>query len=141
MSRIYWDSMIFIYWLEDHRVFAPQVQLLFDKMQERRDSLCTSLFTLGEILVGPLKRRDEELAKAIGGYLKGPDVELLPFTIRTAERYSEIRAGNQVSAADALHLASAATEGVDLFVTNDRHLRKLVIPGIQFIAGLDGSIL
>jgi predicted nucleic acid-binding protein len=141
MSRVYWDSMIFIYWLEDHRVYAPQVQALYNKMSARGDSLCTGLFTLGEILVGPHKRGDHELVEAIGNYLKGPEVELLPFTVRTAEKYAEIRAKNAVSASDAIHLASAATEGIDLFVTNDRALRKLVIPGIHFIAGLDGNIL
>src|SRR5271165_2314914 len=118
MSRIYWDSMIFIYWLEDHRVYAPQVQTLFDKMQMRQDALCTSVFTLGEILVGPQKRRDGELIETISEYLKGPEVDLLPFTAKTAERYSEVRAGTGVSAADAIHLASAASAGVDLFITN-----------------------
>ena len=43
---------------------------------------------------------------------------------------------HRVTPADAIHLASAAAAGVDLFLTNDRALQPLLIPGIHFIAGL-----
>ncbi|HEY7838794.1 MAG TPA: hypothetical protein VIC54_09360 [Terriglobales bacterium] len=41
---------------------------------------------------------------------------------------------------DALHLAIAATAGVNLFLTNDRRLHRLKVPGIDFIAGLDTNL-
>jgi hypothetical protein len=53
---------------------------------------------------------------------------------------ARIRANNRVSPADAIHLASAAQSGVNLFLTNDRVLPKLVISGIDFIAGLDVNL-
>lgn len=40
----------------------------------------------------------------------------------------------------ACNLASAAEAKVDLFLTNDRKLVGKMIPGIQFIAGLDVSL-
>jgi hypothetical protein len=46
-----------------------------------------------------------------------------------------------VSPPDAIHLASAAHASVDLFLTNDRRLQGLVIPGIDFIAGMDVNLL
>jgi predicted nucleic acid-binding protein len=46
-----------------------------------------------------------------------------------------------VTQADAIHLAAAAVAGVELFVTNDAKLRKLLIPGIKFFADLDGKII
>jgi len=60
--------------------------------------------------------------------------------MKVAERYSMIRAESRVSQADGIHLATAAAAGVDLFVTNDGDLRKLVIPGIRFFADVDGKI-
>jgi predicted nucleic acid-binding protein len=45
-----------------------------------------------------------------------------------------------VSPADAIHLACAAARGVDLFLTHDDALRKLIVPGIPFIAGIDGKL-
>jgi predicted nucleic acid-binding protein len=45
-----------------------------------------------------------------------------------------------VAPADAIHLAAAAHSGVNLFLTNDEKLQRLVIPGIDFIAGLDVNL-
>jgi predicted nucleic acid-binding protein len=42
--------------------------------------------------------------------------------------------------ADAIHLASAAQAGTDLFLTNDKRLIGKVIPGIHFIASIDAQL-
>ncbi len=42
MSRIYWDTMLFIYLLEDHAVYAPRVRQLLERAYKRRDALYTS---------------------------------------------------------------------------------------------------
>jgi len=42
--------------------------------------------------------------------------------------------------ADAIHLACAAQAGVDVFLTNDQGLARQIVPGIQFIAGLDCNL-
>ena len=38
------------------------------------------------------------------------------------------------------HLATASVAQVDLYITNDAGLEKLLVDGIKFIAGLDGTI-
>ncbi len=68
------------------------------------------------------------------------EVEILPFSIEAADRYSMIRAESRVSQAEAIHLAAAAAAGVDLFITNDDELRKLKVPGIGFFVDLDGRL-
>jgi predicted nucleic acid-binding protein len=73
-------------------------------------------------------------------FLSGRQVELLPFTAEVADRYSSVRATTPASPADAIHLACAALAGVDLFITHDKKLHRLAIPGIQFITGLDGRL-
>lgn len=55
--------------------------------------------------------------------------------------HARIRRQNRVAPADAIHLASAAEAGVDLFLTNDRALLELVVDGIQFIAGMDVNFI
>ena len=140
MSRIYWDTMLFAYWLEGNPDYAPRVRQIFEKMEERCDVLCTSAFSLGEILVAPLKQGTAEIARQIRDFFRPPHLELLPFTPETAERYAQIRATHRVSPADAIHLATAAQARVDLFLTNDRALAGRVIPGIQFIAGMDVNL-
>ena len=140
MSRIYWDTMLFVYWIEDHPAHAARMGQIHRRMEERRDTLCTSAFTLGEVLTGLYKRSAVELVTQIRESFKSPQIEMIPFTAETADHYARIRANHRVSPADAIHLASAAQYGVDLFLTNDHRLQRLAIPGIHFIAGMDVNL-
>jgi predicted nucleic acid-binding protein len=140
MSRIYWDTMLFVYWLENHPRYAKRVRHILSKMKERQDQLCTSSFTVGEILVGPYKVGASETTRQIREVFKAPFVEVIPYTIETADLYAGIRAQHGVSPADSIHLACAAQARIDLFLTNDAALVGKVIPGIQFIAGLDSNL-
>jgi predicted nucleic acid-binding protein len=142
MSRIYWDSMLFVYLLEGNQAFAPQVKAIVEKMQRRGDTLCTSVFTLGEVLTGPRKFGPQEaVSRTREFFMNSGRVELLPFSATTSDRYSVIRATTTVKAADAIHLASASEFGVQLFITHDKQLQNLSIAGIHFIAGLDAKFL
>ncbi|HEY7334015.1 MAG TPA: PIN domain-containing protein [Bryobacteraceae bacterium] len=141
MSRIYWDTMLFIYWIEDHPIHSTQVQEIYARMQKRRDVLCASALTLGEVLTGLLKRGAIETAAEIRTFFGSSAVEVSSFTRETAEHFARIRATHRVSPADAIHLACAAQSGADLFLTHDRRLKGLMVPGIDFIAGMDVDLL
>lgn len=132
--------MVFVYLVEDHPVFAPKVSRIYQRMLERGDILCTSTLTLGEALVGSIKVGDASLGEKMRKVLNSEEMELLPFLGRTAELYAEIRAKLPVKSPDAIHLATAAEARTDVFLTNDIHLRRLTIPGIQFITGLEGRL-
>jgi predicted nucleic acid-binding protein len=129
--------MVFVYLAEDHPVFGAQVERIYRRMLRRGDVLCTSTLTLGEALVASIKSEDKDLGDKTKAVLRSDEVHLLPFRATTAEIYAEIRANYPVKSPDAIHLATAAEAGADVFVTNDKHLHRLQIPGIQFIAGLD----
>jgi predicted nucleic acid-binding protein len=137
MSVIYWDTMLFVYLVEEDPTYYGTVERLLTRMNERGDALCTSIFTRAEALVAPEKYGATEHARRLREYLQPPDVDILPFTAETADHYARIRATNNVAPADAIHLASAAAAGVDLFLTNDRKLQRMLVPGIQFVAGMD----
>jgi uncharacterized protein len=141
MSRIYWDTMLFVYWMEDHAHYAPRVRQIFERMKVRQDQLCTSTFAVGETLVGFHKRGALETAARVKRFFRQGSVELIPYTLETADLYGEIRARQGISSAEAIHLACAAQAGTDLFLTNDNNLVGQIIPGIQFIASLDSNII
>ena len=141
MSRVYWDSMLFIYWLEDHPQYAKQVDAIHSRMKQRQDRLITGAFTFGEVLAGTYRKGRAELADQFRTLLRGVVAEIVPFTVETAEHYARIRGALGTTPADAIHLASAAQAGTDLFLTNDRSLAGKIVPGIQFIAMLDTQIL
>ncbi|MCU1286867.1 MAG: PilT protein [Acidobacteriales bacterium] len=140
MSRIYWDTMLFVYWLEDNAQFGGRVAQILLSMQEREDVLLTSAFGVGELLVAPTKAEDLALTSRIEEIFKAPFVEVIPFDLAAAVRYAEIRAKYRFSPADAVHLACAAQAKADLFLTNDKKLIGKHVPGIQFVAGLDVNL-
>ncbi len=137
MSRVYWDSMLFIYWLEDHPVFAKRVANIHARMRERKDELITSAVTVGEVLAGVYRAGSIAKADEIRQVLLGLLSEVVPFTVETADRYARIRGSTGIGSADAIHLACAASAKTDLFLTNDKSLVGEFVPGIQFIASLE----
>jgi predicted nucleic acid-binding protein len=141
VSRIYWDSMLFIYWLENNPLFSKKVAGIHTRMQQRQDQLITSAFTFGEVLAGAYRQGVPQLADEIRGLLLSVVSETVPFTVGAANHYARIRGTLGLSPADAVHLACAASAGTDLFLTNDKALVGKVIPGIQFIAGMDSNII
>ena len=137
MSRIYWDTMLFIYWLEDHPQFARRVGAIRARMEERQDQLITGAFTFGEVLAGIYRRGSGDLARESKRLLESVVSEVVPFDLETADHYAQIRGTFSIPPADAIHLASAAQAGTDLFLTNDKRLVGKFVPGIQFIASLE----
>lgn len=136
MSRIFWDSNLFIYLLEDYPEYSQAVTDLRQKMLARGDRLLTSALTLGEILVKPSALGDLALCQLYEDIL-GKTALLLPFDLASARRYAVIRRNRSVKAPDAIQLACAGEAGVDLFVTNDHRLQGKQVEGIQFIVALD----
>jgi predicted nucleic acid-binding protein len=141
MSRIYWDSMLFVYWLEDNPLFAKRVAAIHARMQDRKDQLITSAVTLGEVLAGAYRKGSASRADEIRAGLLSLLSEIVPFTVETADSYARIRGTTNIDSPDAIHLACAATANTDLFLTNNNDLVGRVIPGIHFIAGLDSNII
>ena len=140
MRRIYWDTMLYAYWLEGNSKYGNRVQHIHQTMLQRSDTLCSSLFVLGELLVGPTKANDTTAAAAIQQFFDSDAVSMLPYSAQAVRLLAELRAHHGVKALDALHLAIAATSGVDLFLTHDRRLHKVVVPGLPFIAGLETDL-
>ncbi len=137
MARIFWDSNVFIYYLEDHPVWADAVESHRDRMLSRGDTLCSSWLTVGEVLTMPCRVGNELLERRYRDWFGSGVVQLLSFGPDAAMAYARLRGEHRVRPADAMQLACAASAGTDVFVTNDKRLHALRVPGITFIVGLD----
>ncbi len=140
MSRIYWDTMLFVYWMEENPKFSARVAQIRQRMREREDELCTSALTLGEVLTGPIRQGAVAGVERVRQLFQLSWIKVLPFTADTAIHYANVRANFKVSPADAMHLACAAEAKADLFLTNDSRLVGKHVPGIGFIAGLHTDV-
>jgi predicted nucleic acid-binding protein len=135
MSRVFWDTNLFIYLLEGHGSHFELVRDLRKAMLSRGDQLFTSTLTLGEVLVKPIERGDDELERKYNDAITKASITI-PFDTRAAKIYAALRGDRSLRAPDAIQLACAATAGVDLFITNDARLHAKQVEGIQFIVPL-----
>lgn len=136
MSRIFWDTNLFIYFFEGNDELSRATKRLRQSMLRRGDQLVTSKLTLGEILVKPMERGEDAQCQAYADAI-GKAALLLSFNDKAAWKYAALRCDRSLRAPDALQLACAASAGVDLFVTNDRRLQGKHIDGVQFIVAID----
>lgn len=138
MTRVFWDTNLFVYLLEGGS-FAPRVKDLRERMLDRGDQLLTSALTLGELLVKP-RAVSEAAARDHEATIRRV-ATILPFDAASASLYAAIRADRAIKPPDAIQLACASAAGVDLFITNDNRLARRHIPGVKFITSLDRAYL
>lgn len=132
--------MVFIYWMENHPAYATRVQHIKRQMESRHDRLFTSTLAAAEVMTGPRKAGDLRAMANVESYFRSSDVTVLPFEFAAGLQYSSIRSQHSIAPPDAIHLACAATEGIDVFITNDKNLMGKPVAGIQFIVGLDTNL-
>lgn len=136
MSRIFLDSNIFIYLIEDRGALGKRAAELLERLSMRRDDVITSVLTLGEVLTKPVRENRNDLTEQYEQALSSQGMEIVAFDRSAARTYARIRVDKTIKAPDAIQLAVAAASRCDLFVTNDQRLSRKVIPGIQFISSL-----
>lgn len=140
MSRVFWDTNLFIYLFEGDGDLSRRVMDLRRAMLERGDQLLTSTLTLGEVLVKPSERGEGELARKYEEAITATSL-MIPFDVKAARIYEALRCDRSLRAPDAIQLACAAAAGADLFITNDARLQSKHVEGIQFIVSLDRAPL
>jgi len=140
VSRIFFDTNLFIYLFEGSGEEADRVAALRERILERRDQLFTSALTLGEILVKPIEAADEALATRYTRAIEAT-ATVVPFSAEAAPLYARVRLDRSIRPPDAIQLACAAAAQIDLFITNDERLSRKSVSGIQFITSLERAFL
>ena len=72
MSKVFLDTNIFIYLIEDRGAWGKKSEALLERMTLRQDEVYTSSLTLGEVLVKPISVADFRLADAYERLLTSP---------------------------------------------------------------------
>ncbi len=120
------DSVIFIYLLEENKQYIKKVERFFRLLQNGEIQGIFSIIGLIEILTGPKKRNDHELASQYRDIIAHfPHLSIVGINERIVELASDLRAQYSLSTPDAIHIATAIDFGADMFLTNDKGLKKI----------------
>ena len=125
-QRMGLDTSVFIYHIEGTSRYAEPAGVVFDELAQGARDGVTSVLTLMELVVRPLQlgRADiaDEYETLVANY---PNLVIANIDRATARRAAELRAVYRLRSPDALQVAACLQGGADIFLTNDRDLRRV----------------
>ena len=132
-KRVGIDTMVFIYYLEDHPTYARLTRPLFEALESGKIAGVTSVITLMEILVHPKRSGKVAAARDYQDLLLTyPNLIIAEIDKETADIASDLRAKYGIRPPDALQLAAVLQAGTSGFITNDTQLKQ-VEEGIEIV--------
>lgn len=137
LHRVFLDSAPVIYHVQAHPSFFGRTSLIFQRIDDGKVEAVTSVITLAECLVLPMRRNDTILADRFRERIVGGCNTKMTGVDDVAEKAAELRARYNVSLIDAMQLACARAEGCDGFLTNDRRLARVVDLSVLVLADLE----
>ena len=123
-KRVYFDANIFIYHLEGEPTYAPLIANALQALTLGEFTAMTSHLTLTEILPPLVRNGQTNVIQQSIEFISSTGL----FTLHPADEKVCIQAGYLrgtvgMKSPDAIHVASAALHGAEVFLTNDRGIR------------------
>lgn len=121
------DSSPLIYYIEDHPKYSSVAGDLFNAVDRGDARAVTSVLTLLEVLVRPIRSGSGDLARQYRELLSGARGISLPLIgAETCELAARLRAKHDwIRTPNAIQVATALQHGAELIVTNDDRWRRL----------------
>ena len=121
-KKIFLNTAPLIYFMEEGSRFLP---LLNDLFSVSNCKFVTSVITLSEVLVMPLREGKIQLAEQYKEILTmSENIYILDINTDIATEAAKIRADYSIKTPDAIQLAAAKYGIVDYFLTNDLRLKS-----------------
>jgi len=129
-SVVGFDTMSLIYFIEDHPTYSKVVDPFFEAIERGEFTVATSMITLLEVLVRPIRSGDTKLVQRYRDILFSMDgLSIVPLDQPIAEEAARLRAFHNLRTPDSIQMATAISVGASFFLTNDTRLPSL--PGLK----------
>jgi predicted nucleic acid-binding protein len=125
-QRIGFDTPVFIYHIEQASRWAAPAGAALRAMADGQFAGMTSVLTLLEIAVKPLRLGRPEVADVYEALLGDiANLAILNLDARAARIGADLRATYGLRTPDALQIAACLAHGAEALVTNDQRLRRV----------------
>ena len=115
-----------IYLVEQNPNYFALMEPVFSRVDDGDLIVVTSPITLAECLYYPYKNNDNKLVLAFTRRIAtGHNVRLAPITADIGDHSAQLRARYNLGFADAFQVATAITADCDIFLTNDKQLKRI----------------
>ena len=126
------DSAPLIYFIEENPTYLEMTDTFFEAMVRGEFRVVTSVVTLLEVLVYPLRQGNRILAQQYRDILFNEEgLTTIAVSPAIAEEAAQLRATYNLQTPDSIQMATAISGGASLFLTNDARLPSL--PGLEVL--------
>lgn len=126
ISKLAFDTAPIIYFVEANPDYDSLVTAIFERVEKNEFVGITSVISLCEVLVHPIRNKDEVLKDQYIEILQSSsDFQTKPINSKIAETAAELRANHNLRTPDALQIATALENGCDAFLCNDKGLKRV----------------
>jgi predicted nucleic acid-binding protein len=126
------DSAPLIYFIEQNPTYLEMMRLFFRALNQGEFRVVTSVVSLPEVLVYPLRQGNLTLAQQYRDILFNSEgLTTVEVSENIAEAAAQLRAVHNLRTPDAIQMATAIHEGASFFLTNDARLPSL--PGLEVL--------
>jgi predicted nucleic acid-binding protein len=126
------DSAPLIYFIEENPTYLEMTDAFFEAMVRGEFRVVTSVVTLLEVLVYPLRQGNRILAQQYRDILFNEEgLTTIAVSPAIAEEAAQLRATYNLQTPDSIQMATAISGGASFFLTNDARLPSL--PGLEVL--------
>jgi predicted nucleic acid-binding protein len=125
-KTVFLDTAPLIYYIEENRVYSPILNKLFLANSKGEFLFQTSVITLLEVLVHPMRENEQQLVEEYQNILcNSPSIDIIDLTIDIAIKAATLRAKYGLKTPDSIQVATALNASAEYFLTNDFRLKAI----------------
>lgn len=137
--RVHVDASVLALHLAGHSRFTPMTRRLLAALADGGTTGSTSSLTIYQLLVEAYRRGEDETAATAERYLTTiPGLKVVDLTPSIARQASQVRAQLGGSTERAVQIATALSEGADIFLTQRSAFRRVAgmsVESLELLAG------
>ena len=115
-----------IYYIEENNQYKPILDKLFLANSKSKFMFQTSVITLLEVLVLPMRQNEQQLVEQYQNILcNSPTINIFELNIEIAKRAASLRAKYGLPTPDSIQIATAIYGSSEYFLTNDIRLKAV----------------
>jgi predicted nucleic acid-binding protein len=124
-KKVFIDTAPFIYYIEGNIQYQNILNKLFKLNSTGEIFFATSVLTLLELLVVPIRNKRFDLVEQYENiFSNSTSLELIEINLKISKLAAKFRAQFNFKTPDAIQLASASLSKADFFLTNDKQLKQ-----------------
>ena len=127
-KRVFLDTAPLIYYIEENQRYSSVLNKLFLDNSKGEFLFQTSVITLLEVLVLPMRQNEIQLVEQYQNILcNSPSIDIFDLNVEIAKQAASYRAKYGMKTPDSIQVATAVYASADYFLTNEARVISAMV--------------